>query len=287
MQEHKGNTGKTNKINLESSIDRVLWTSGTGCNGAKVGIEVNTHFVGNNSEIKIEITDKSGKVFDTIKSKISANFLQTQVVVPVNAKDELYAEVKLSKHGLTKKSNCLYVYPAVEVKNLKWDKKEARRGDVLKLTADLTNVYESAEAEIQIWEHDSDGAHDLITKFPAVVKNKKIETNWEYEYREDTDDIPTEEETENGYKNPEYFFRVNIGGISADSELLKFKDWIEIKLEDQDGNPLKDVSYQIKLPDGKNKDGKLDSTGYAKVEDVPPGKYEIKFEDIKGVDRSN
>lgn len=283
MPEHKGNTGKTNKINLESSIDRVVWTTGTGCNGASVGLEVNTHFVGNNSELKIEISDKSGKVFDTIKTKISANFLQTKIVVPDKAKDELYAEVKLSKHGLTKKSNCLYVYPAIEIKNLKWDKKEARRGDVLKLTSDVNNVYEGAEAEIQIWEHDADGAHDLITKFPATVKNKKIETEWEYEYHEDTDDIPTKEETEKGYKNPEYFFRVNIGGVFADSELLKFKDWIEIKLEDQDGNPLKDVSYKIKFADGKTKDGKLDSDGYAKIEDVPPGKYQVEFENIKEV----
>lgn len=286
MPEHKGNTGKTNKINLESSIDRVVWTAGTGCNGASVGLEVNTHFVGNNSELKIEITDKSGKVFDTIKTKISANYLQTKIVVPDKAKDELYAEVKLSKHGLTKKSNCLYVYPAIEIKNLKWDKKEARRGDILKLTADVNNVYEGAEAEIQIWEHDADGAHDLITKFPAIVKNKKIETEWEYEYHEDTDDIPTEEETENGYNPPEYFFRVNIGGVSADSELLEFKDWIEIKLEDQDGNPLKDVSYKIKFADGKTKDGKLDSDGYAKIEDVPPGKYQVEFEDVRGVGHS-
>jgi hypothetical protein len=47
-------------------------------------------------------------------------------------------------------------------KILKWDKKEARRGDILKLTADVINLYEGSEVEIRIWEHDSDGAHDLI-----------------------------------------------------------------------------------------------------------------------------
>jgi flagellar hook assembly protein FlgD len=82
MSEHKGNTGKVNKVNLESSIDRVIWTSGTGCAGAKAGVEVNTHFVGNNSDIKIEISDKSGKVFETVKSKISSNFFYTQITVP-------------------------------------------------------------------------------------------------------------------------------------------------------------------------------------------------------------
>ncbi|MDP2365632.1 MAG: hypothetical protein Q8M94_17935, partial [Ignavibacteria bacterium] len=155
----------------------------------------------------------------------------------------------------------------------------------LKLTADVTNVYEGSEAEIQIWEHDSDGAHDLITKFPVAVKNKKIEADWEYEYHEDTDDIPSKEETEKGYNPPEYFFRVNIAGVSADSGLLEFKDWIEIKLVGSDGNPVKDTAFKIKLPDGKDKQGKLDSNGYAKIEDIPPGKFKIDFEDLKGIDR--
>lgn len=285
MSQHKGNTGKSNQVKLESSIDRVIWTSGIGSAGSKAGLKVNTHFVGNNSDIKIEISDKSGKVFETVKSKISGNFLWAEITVPEKAKDELYAEVKLSKHGLTKKSNCMYVFPAIEIKNLKWDKNEARRGDILKLTADVTNVYEGAEAEIQIWEHDSDGAHDLITKFPVVVKNKKIETNWEYEYHEDTDDIPTEEETEKGYNPPEYFFRVIVAGVSADSKLLKFKDFIEFKLIDQEGKVVKNAKYNLKLPDGKTKEGKLDENGYVKIDDVPPGKYKLTFPDIKGVSK--
>ncbi len=74
MSDHKGNTGKSNKIKLKSSIDRVIWTAGIGCNGAEVGLEINTHFVGNNSEVKIEISDASGKVLDTIKTKIAGNY---------------------------------------------------------------------------------------------------------------------------------------------------------------------------------------------------------------------
>ena len=284
MIEHQGNTGKVNNVKLESSIDRVIWTSGTGCAGAKVGVEVNTHFVGNNSDIKIEISDKSGKVFETVKSKISGNFFYTQITVPEKAKDELYAEVKLSKHELTKKSNCMYVYPAIGIKNLMWDKTEARRGDILKLTADITSVYEGAEAEIQIWEHDADGAHDLITKFPAIVKNKKIEVDWEYEYHEDTDEIPTEEEAERGYSPPEYFFRVVIAGVSADSGLLEFKDWIEIELETLQATPAADEKYILYLPDGKQRSGALDNYGYAKEENIPPGKVFVEFPDVESAE---
>ena len=283
MPDHKGNTGKINKIELKSSIDRVVWTSGVGCNGAEVGLEINTHFVGNGSEVKIEISDASGKVFDTIKTKIAGDHLLTKVKVPDKAKDELYAEVKLSKHGLSKKSNCMYVYLPPQIKNLKWDKQEAKRGDVLKISADVTNTYEGAEAKVLIFEHDDDGAHDLIATLKTTVKNQKIEIDWEFQYQDKTKNIPSDNETERGYKNPEYFFRVDIGGVFADPELLKFKDWIEIKLEDQEGNPMKDISYKINFSDGKNKEGKLDSNGYAKVENVSPGKYTIEFEDVKGV----
>ncbi len=278
---HQAPTDQIKKVELPSSIQQVLWTRTNAAVGAKVGLEMFTQFVGNNSEIKIEISDKSGKVFETIKAKISGNKYWKQITVPEKAKDELYAEVKLTKHGLSKKSNCLYVYPPVQIKNLKWDKKEARRGDILKLTADVLNVYEGTEAEIQIWEHDADEAHDLITKFTTIVKNKKIEAEWEYEYYEDTDDIPTEEETEKGYNPPEYFFRVIVAGVSADSGLLEFKDWIEIELNDIYGKEIPDLDYLIKLPDGSEKKGKLNSKGSTKIEDVPPGGYQLTFPKLK------
>ena len=281
MLAHQGPTDQIKKVELPSSIQQVLWTRPNAAAGAKVGLEVFTQFVGNNSEIKIEISDKSGKIFETIKAKISGNKFWKQIAVPEKAKDELYAEVKLPKHGLSKRSNCLYVYPPVQIKNCKWDKKEARREDILKLTADVLNVYEGTEAEIQIWEYDDDLEHDFITKFTTTVKNKKIEAEWEYEYYEDTDDIPTEEETEKGYNPPEYFFRVTVAGVSADSGLLEFKDWIEIELKNTDGNPVCDEEYILYLANGKEKRGKLNKEGFAKEKDIPPGKTLVEFPNIK------
>lgn len=283
MPDHKGNTNKKTEIKLESDINRIIWTAGTGCPGGKVGLEVETQFVGVNSEASIEISDKSEKKFDTIKKKIYGNKLWLEITVPEKAKDELYAEVKLSKHGVSKKSRGLYLFPFVEIKNPKWDKQEARRGDILKLTADIKGLADGNEAEIQIWEHDSDLAHDLVTKFPVIIRNQKIEVDWEFEYVDDTDDIPTQEECENGYQWPEYFFRVFCAGKSADSDLLRFKDWVEIQLNDQEGNPLKDVEFEIEFPDGRKKTSKLNNDGYSKLEDVPPGKFAINFKNIKGV----
>ena len=281
MSKHSGDTDKLEKVKLESSIEQVMWTKNAAAPDGKIGLEVFTKFVGNNSEISIKISDKSGKTFETIKAKMSGNHFWKQIIVPEKAKEELFAEVKLSKHSLNKKSNGLYLFPLVEIKNLKWDKNEARRGDILKLTADIKGLADGNEVEIQIWEHDADEAHDLVTKFPVTIKSQKIETEWEFVYVDDTDDIPTHEESEKGYQWPEYFFRIVCAGKSADSGLLKFKDWVEIKIKNNLGEPVKDLDYILILSDGKERKGKLDIEGYLKEEDVPPGKIKIKIPEFE------
>lgn len=280
MTAHQTQTDQIKKVQLASAIERVLWTKRMATSGGLVGLEIFTHYVGNGSSLEIELSDQTGKNFSKYKEKISGNRFWTQIKVPAEAKQAFYANVKLPKHGLQMKSNPLILLPPVEITNAKWDKKEARRGDVLKLTADVKGAEDETEGEIEIWEYDSDGGHDFITKFPVLVKNKKVEVEWEYEYHEDTDEIPTEEELQkygNHYNPPEYFFRVRIGGISADSPLLQFKDWIEIGLKAEDENPIPDQDYILYLADGTERKGKLDQNGYAKLENIPPGKCYVEW----------
>ncbi len=92
---------------------------------------------------------------------------------------------------------------------------------------------------------------------------------------EDTDDIPTHEEAENGYKNPEYFFRVNIGGVTEDSGLLKFKDWVEFVFKKPDGTPVKNMKIKILSPEGKSMDETTNEDGVIQIKDIPPGKLKI------------
>lgn len=167
--------------------------------------------------------------------------------------------------------------PAITVTNARWSQQEARRGDTLTLTADVSNAPDGTRAAIEIWEHDADGAHDFITRLSAPVNNNKVEAQWEFEYHKDTDDIPTAEESEKGYNPPEYFFRVKVRDVSAESGLLEFKDWIEIELTDPFGNPFAGEEYVVYLPDGQERRGKLDDQGFAREEDIPPGPCEIEF----------
>ncbi len=284
MGKHQGQTDSTHKVKLTSAISVVGWSAPAAVAGGMVGLEVFTSFVGNNAELKIELTDKTGKNHGSFTDVISANRFWAEIRVPPNASGELYATAKLPKHGLSLKSTPLTVLPAIEVRNMKWGQKEARRGDLVKLSADVKGAQDGAEATIDILEYDADGAHDRITKFTCLVTKGKVESEWEYEYHEDTDEIPTDEELKqygNKYNPPEYFFTVTIGGEvfgkKQESGLLLFKDWIEIDLKDQAGNPIPDQDYVLKLPDGSTRQGKLDAKGTAREKDIPPGSYEVEF----------
>jgi hypothetical protein len=175
---------------------------------------------------------------------------------------------------------------------MKWDKKEARRGDIVKLTADIDGVKDYSEVTIIIYEFDNDGNHDKIVALPTTVKNKKIELLWEYEYHEDTDDIPTNEQLQKygkSYNPPEYYFVIEVDylrfGDNQESGLLEFKDYLEIRMRDRSGQPAANIDFVATLPDGQQQKGKLDANGYARITGVPPGTCKIDFPSLGSVQK--
>jgi type VI secretion system secreted protein VgrG len=54
--------------------------------------------------------------------------------------------------------------------------------------------------------------------------------------------------------------------------------YIEIKLVDNDGNPVAGEPYRVTLPDGTTvADGTLDDKGFARVDNIDPGSCKIVF----------
>ena len=57
--------------------------------------------------------------------------------------------------------------------------------------------------------------------------------------------------------------------------------WIEIQLNDKDGNPVPGEAYKITLPDGSTvADGTLDEKGHARVENIDPGTCQVTFPNL-------
>jgi hypothetical protein len=279
-------TDTEHEVKLDSSLISAEWRSGAAYAGQKASFEVRTAFVGNRAQIKIKGRSEGGKKLGKITDKIKNNTYIGEFDIPedVEIDDHVYFEVKLPKNGLSGESNRIPVRPAVRVTNMRWSAKEARRGDVLDLSADLSGVPSGADAIITICEYDRDGVHDRIAELPAIVKDGKIEVRWEYEYHEDTDEIPTQAEMEKygrSYNPPEYFFTVKVGeevfGREQESGLLLFRDFVEVRLTNRYGKPIADQEFVVRFPDGTERKGKTKADGRIALADIPPGPYELSF----------
>jgi len=274
------------KEKLTSSLIAAAWRTGAAYAGEKASFEVLTAFVGEGADISITGKSDNGKSLGKIKDKIKNNKFIGEFDIPDDIKldDFVFFEVDLSKNGVKGDSNRIPVRPAIKVTNMKWSAKEARRGDTLTLSADIDQVKDGTEVMLTVYEYDRDDIHDKIVELPTAVQNKKIELLWEYEYHEDTDQIPTDEKMKKYGKNynpPEYFFTVKVEGKEfgkkQESGILTFKDWLEIRVVDKVGRPLPDRDCTITLPDGTQKKGKTDANGYVRVTDVPPGECKVEF----------
>jgi hypothetical protein len=277
-------------VKLSSSLIYAAWKSGVAPIGQAVPLEVVTAFVGQGASIKITGKSDAGKSLGTISGKINNNVYVGELTIPDSVKigDTVYFEVDLSANGIKGESNHIPAVPPIEVTNMKWSVAEARRGDILTLSATVKGVPDKTEVKVRILEYDADGGHDPIAELPAVVDKNKLELKWEYEYHEDVDEIPTQEEMQKygkSYNPPEYFFIIEVCGVKfgqkQESKLLRFKDYVEIVLRDADGRIVPDEDYVLTLPDGSQRRGKLDKSGYARENDIPPGSAKVEFPNVK------
>ncbi|MEW6051212.1 MAG: hypothetical protein AB1644_09165 [Candidatus Zixiibacteriota bacterium] len=285
-------TDTAHKVKLESQLVDASWLGGVAYAGQKAAFRVQTAFVGSGASIQMTGKSEKGKKLGKVKDTIVSNSYIGSFDIPADLEpgDKVYFEVELSKHGLKGESDLIPVRPCVTITNMKWSANEARRGDVLTLSADIRGVVDDTEAKVTVYEYDRDSIHDKIAELKGVVKSHQLRLDWAYQYFEDTDEIPTEQELQKygrGYNPPEYFFTITVGdeefGKKQESGLLEFKDFLEIRLVDKDGKPKKDEPFTVTLPDGTTKDGQLDARGYARLDDVPPGRCTIKFKNVKGV----
>jgi len=279
-------TDSEQEVKLDSAIISATWQAGFAYGGSEVGVLVKTAFVGEGTKINIKGKSEKGKNLGKLKDVIYGNSFFGKLTIPekIEIGDRVFFEVELPQLGLSDESSYIPAGPPIKVSKMKWSQSEARRGDTLKLTAEVKGVRDGAEAKVTIFEHDADGNHDKIAELAATIIGEKLELDWEYEYHEDTDEIPTQAEMEKyggKYNPPEYFFEIEINGHrfgeNQESGLLKFKDWLEIEFLDEDGQPVANSKYAITFADGSTRTGTLDGSGRAKEENVPPGPLDVEF----------
>ena len=159
-----------------------------------------------------------------------------------------------------------------------WSTQEARVGDKVTLTAETAGIASGEKATLQVFIKDSNFADHLLATIPSKVSGDKVEEEWQLEV---DDPLLSDQQTkrgQGGYSSPTFYFVITAAGVSARSGLLVYKDYIELELADDEGNPQGNVKYKVYLPNGAIREGKLDGNGYAKVDNVPPGEVEVVFD---------
>ena len=283
-------TDQKHRIKLESHLIYALWMCKRAWAGTDAPFEVRTSLVGEGAEIKIKLKNGSGKTLDKKTDKIFGNRYRGTVAVPskVGADDMLFLEVELPKHGLSGESNQVPTGPLIQVESMQWDRKEVRRGDVVKLKAKFVDLPDHTDALVAIYEYDKEGNHDPIVTLPTEINGSRMELSWEFQYHDDVGQIPTETEKkpyDKTYQHPEYFFVIVIEGarfgVKQESGLMRFVDSFEKILVDGYGQLMKDHEVEIYLADGSTKKAKTDEEGKLTVKDVPPGPVYINYQPSK------
>ncbi len=158
-----------------------------------------------------------------------------------------------------------------------WSVAEAAVGDKVRMEVATVGVDSGERAVLEIFIKDSNFADHSFETIETKIDSDKIEVEWELkvdeklykaqEYKEDKD-----------YSNPSYYFTVSTAGLKQRSGLLKYRDWLELELKDDEGKAIGEAEYKIFLPSGAVIEGKLDKNGYAKVEKIPPGNVRVEYD---------
>jgi len=225
--------------------------------------------------LDVKFQDKGGKPIAGVAYTVKA---------PDNKKTDGTLTGQVNKTGL-KQGN--YEIALKAVTNAQWSVKKAQVGDRIKLTAEVSGFDSGAEATFRIFEKDISSADDLIDSITVKTKGSKAEAEWVYEYVDDSDDDPAGQNTPTAYSMPQYYFTVQVGNAIGRSDLLEFKDYIEINLKDVKGKPIGNAKYRVFFDNGEVKEGTLDSNGYKKVDKVPPGKWRVEFPEAGHVTKSS
>jgi uncharacterized Zn-binding protein involved in type VI secretion len=159
----------------------------------------------------------------------------------------------------------------------KWSVEEASVGDTVTLSAKCAGIESGAKATLTIILRDFNTGDRVVRVIPAEVSGDKIEADWVFELREDLLPHSQQGSGQRRYSSPSFYFLVEADGCNARSKLLKFKDLVEIRLNDEDGKAIGNRPYRLFLANGEVRDGTLDGNGYAKEENIPPGRVRVSF----------
>jgi hypothetical protein len=245
---------------------------GGGGGGAKTGMTVKAApaAVGEGHYLDVKCIDKGGKPVSSAKFVVKG---------PDGKKSEGNLTGRIVRKGIAEGSHEITL---CAITKAAWSVREAAVDDKVKMEVETIGIDSGEKAKLEIFIKDANFADHLFDTIDTEVKSDKIEHEWKLEVDENLYASQDYKEGKN-YSCPYYYFVVQTAGLRQRSGLLKYKDWLELEAVDDDGEALANAMYRIKLPNGSIMSGRLDGNGYAKVENVPPGRISVEY-DIRASD---
>jgi len=155
-----------------------------------------------------------------------------------------------------------------------WSAARARNGETVKMQAETAGVEDGTELTFRIFKRDANRADLLAHELTHVVQQGKAEPEWSYEH---TEEANSQSDTTPGFSSPSFYFTVSGDELYARSSLLDYRDFVEIELLDDEGNPMKDEPYIVSFSNGEVREGTLDSNGRAREENAPAATHRVSF----------
>jgi uncharacterized Zn-binding protein involved in type VI secretion len=163
------------------------------------------------------------------------------------------------------------------ITKVEWSKTEAKVGDKVTLKVVTAGIDDGESVDFMIFIKDANFPDTVLDNLTAKVKSDKIEADWELQIDEKLLKVQDGRHGKH-YSAPTFYYVVEAAGLRQRSGTLRYKDWMELQLDGEDGKPLANAGYTLHMPDGSVRKGKLDKDGYAKEENLPPGRIDVDFD---------
>jgi len=255
---------------IMGSNDVFIGNGGGGGGGGSGGTssaatEAQAHEIEEGHTLDVKFVDKGGKPIMGVEYEVED---------PDNRKTTGPLTEQIKKSGVKEGDHKISLRAITKVE---WAPPLAEVGDKVKLKVETLGIDDGEVAKLVIFIKDANFADKPYKTIETRVKSDKIEAEWQFEIDENL--LATQDKREGkGYSAPYYYFYVNVVGLQQRSGLLRYRDWIELQLKDDKGEPAAEASYTLHLPNGSTRSGKLDKNGCAREEDLPPGRVWATFD---------
>ncbi|MGL1937326.1 MAG: hypothetical protein OCD01_20025 [Fibrobacterales bacterium] len=282
-------TGQTDEritVQLPSRILYAKWRGSATSAGGTITIEVLTQWVGNTSDITINVKDREDNLVDTITGKVWNNLFRKEYIPAPNATQGLYFEVDMSAHGLSARSNIMRVFPTVSIENMRFlNAEEAELESISEnmegfLKCDIVGPPDGTKALIKLYEQYSEFEKRFVFSQEATIESGSIIVPWSEKLGKDLGEIDTHNELApdaGEYYQPKYWYSVECYATKETSDMVPVAHEIVLEYVEEPGVAGRYEGKMVTLiaPDGTEEEIPVPADGRIVVENSMPGRYSV------------